>query len=146
MKLNKQLPNSYMNQFLKKVDKVENDINKLNSNLDDQNKNINEQNTNLDLIGARLALLEEKYGSFTPIESLSGSVSGSMSAYGSSGTVVFSTPFFNVPTVTASLKASETYINYSIGTVTRSGFTYTVYSSQHSSCSYTLSWIAEAEY
>ena len=33
MKLNKQLPDSYMNQILNKVDKVENDVVELNSNL-----------------------------------------------------------------------------------------------------------------
>lgn len=121
------------------ADNVHDAISELNSNLSNQSKR-------LDDLSARMTVLEDKYGDFVPIETLSGIVSGSMTAYGSSATVAFETPFYTIPTVNASLNADKTYISYSISNITRAGFTYTVYSSQHSSCNYTLSWVAEAEY
>ena len=119
MKLNKQLPDSYMNQILKKVDKVEDDVNGLNSNVynitSNLDLNFNNFNSIMTDLDSRLAFIEKYVGddpsTLTKEEyQYMGTVTISGGNYSThSVQVTFNKVFVEPPTVTVAITSNEDY-------------------------------------
>ena len=158
MKLNKQLPDSYMNQILNKIDKVEsnvselnsskanqNDVSNLNDTVNELNKNISEQQIVLDNYSDRLASIESIMGSYVESDSGSFVINGLQANGGTTERIItFSNPLFKVPTVTTS--TSDPAASLTVSNVSQSGFKIKIVNTyKYDAISPVISWIAVAK-